>query len=159
MPQNQSETEEQTGNLRVVLIALLLGMLLATLDNLILSTAMPTIVSELGGLDHLSWVVTAYTLATAASTPIWGKLGDMYSRKGAFTSSIVIFLIGSALAGLSQTMGQLIGFRAIQGLGGGGLIVGAFAIMGDLIPPRERGQYPGLVSAVLGLALVRRAPG
>src|SRR6478609_9870358 len=94
-------------SVRVVMFALMITMLLAMLDNLIVGTAMPTIVGDLGGLEHLSWVVTAYTLATAASTPIWGKLGDMYGRKGSFLTSIVIFLIGSAASGMAQSMGQL----------------------------------------------------
>ncbi|MFG2313177.1 MDR family MFS transporter [Streptomyces sp. NPDC048566] len=141
-------------SVRVVLLALMIAMLLAMLDNMIVGTAMPTIVGELGGLEHLSWVVTAYTLATAASTPIWGKLGDMYGRKGAFMTSIVIFLIGSALSGMAQDMGQLIGFRAIQGLGAGGLMVGVMAIIGDLIPPRERGKYQGMMAGVMAFAMI-----
>jgi EmrB/QacA subfamily drug resistance transporter len=124
------------------------------LDNMIVGTAMPTIVGELGGLEHLSWVVTAYTLATAAATPLWGKIGDMYGRKGAFLASIVIFLIGSALSGMAQNMGELIGFRAIQGLGAGGLMVGVMAIIGDLIPPRERGKYQGMIAGVMALAMI-----
>ncbi|MCX4989366.1 MULTISPECIES: MDR family MFS transporter [unclassified Streptomyces] len=135
-------------------MALMIAMLLAMLDNMIVGTAMPTIVGELGGLKHLSWVVTGYTLATAASTPIWGKLGDMYGRKGAFMTSIVIFLIGSALSGMAQDMGQLIGFRAIQGLGAGGLMVGVMAIIGDLIPPRERGKYQGMMAGVMAFAMI-----
>ncbi|WP_424212044.1 MDR family MFS transporter [Streptomyces sp. BI20] len=141
-------------NVRVVLLALMIAMLLAMLDNMIIGTAMPTIVGELGGLEHLSWVVTAYTLATAASTPIWGKIGDMYGRKGAFLTSIVIFLIGSATSGMAQDMGQLIGFRALQGLGAGGLMVGVMAIIGDLIPPRERGKYQGMMAGVMALAMI-----
>ncbi|MDI3388896.1 MDR family MFS transporter [Streptomyces sp. B-S-A8] len=141
-------------SVRVVLLALMIAMLLAMLDNMIIGTAMPTIVGELGGLEHLSWVVTAYTLATAASTPIWGKLGDMYGRKGTFLTSIVIFLIGSALSGMAQDMGQLIGFRAVQGLGAGGLMVGVMAIIGDLIPPRERGRYQGMMAGVMALAMI-----
>ncbi|GAA3095805.1 MDR family MFS transporter [Streptomyces echinatus] len=141
-------------SVRVVLLALMIAMMLAMLDNMIVGTAMPTIVGELGGLEHLSWVVTGYTLATAASTPIWGKLGDMFGRKGAFLSSIVIFLIGSALSGMAQDMGQLIGFRAVQGLGAGGLMVGVMAIIGDLIPPRERGKYQGLMAGVMALAMI-----
>ncbi|GLJ93293.1 MFS transporter [Streptomyces poonensis] len=132
----------------------MIAMLLAMLDNMIIGTAMPTIVGELGGLEHLSWVVTAYTLATAASTPIWGKVGDMYGRKGAFLTSIVIFLIGSALSGMAQDMGQLIGFRAVQGLGAGGLMVGVMAIIGDLIPPRERGRYQGMMAGVMAFAMI-----
>ncbi|MFF8610332.1 MDR family MFS transporter [Streptomyces sp. NPDC015346] len=141
-------------SVRVVLLALMIAMLLAMLDNMIIGTAMPTIVGELGGLEHLSWVVTAYTLATAASTPIWGKLGDMYGRKGVFLTAIVIFLIGSALSGMAQDMGQLIGFRTVQGLGAGGLMVGVMAIIGDLIPPRERGKYQGMMAGVMALAMI-----
>ncbi|MEV7276725.1 MDR family MFS transporter [Streptomyces sp. NPDC093111] len=145
---------KQPRSVRVVLLALMIAMLLAMLDNMIVGTAMPTIVGELGGLEHLSWVVTAYTLATAASTPIWGKLGDMFGRKGVFLTSIVIFLIGSALSGMAQDMGQLIGFRAVQGLGAGGLMVGVMAIIGDLIPPRERGKYQGMMAGVMALAMI-----
>ncbi|MFC9913233.1 MDR family MFS transporter [Streptomyces sp. NPDC127197] len=150
----EPETGKQPRSTRLVLFALMIAMMLAMLDNMIIGTAMPTIVSELGGLEHLSWVVTAYTLATAASTPLWGKLGDMYGRKGVFLSSIVIFLIGSALSGMAQDMGQLIGFRAVQGLGAGGLMVGVMAIIGDLIPPRERGRYQGMMAGVMALAMI-----
>ncbi|MEU8890242.1 MDR family MFS transporter [Streptomyces sp. NPDC048442] len=145
---------KQPRSVRVVLLALMIAMLLAMLDNMIIGTAMPTIVGELGGLEHLSWVVTAYTLATAASTPIWGKLGDIYGRKGIFLTSIVIFVLGSVLSGMAQDMGQLIGFRAIQGLGAGGLMVGVMAIVGDLIPPRERGKYQGMMAGVMALAMI-----
>ncbi|WP_339156613.1 MDR family MFS transporter [Actinomadura luteofluorescens] len=141
-------------DLYVVLGALMLAMLLAALDQTIVSTALPTIVSELGGLNHLSWVVTAYLLSSTASTPLWGKLGDQYGRKRLFQASIVIFLIGSALCGLAQDMTQLIVFRALQGLGGGGLMVLAVAIVGDVVPPRERGRYQGLFGAVFGVASV-----
>ncbi|MGW0789584.1 DHA2 family efflux MFS transporter permease subunit [Streptomyces sp. NPDC002911] len=134
--------------------ALLLGMLLAALDQTIVSTALPTIVSELGGLDHLSWVVTAYLLAATAATPLWGKLGDQYGRKKLFQTAIVIFLIGSALCGMAQNMPQLIGFRALQGLGGGGLMVLSMAIVGDIVTPRERGKYQGLFGAVFGVTSV-----
>ncbi|MGY4917575.1 MDR family MFS transporter [Streptomyces sp. 900116325] len=146
--------EPRQRSVRVVMLALMITMLLAMLDNLIVGTAMPTIVGDLGGLEHLSWVVTAYTLATAASTPIWGKLGDMYGRKGIFLTSIVVFLIGSVLSGMAQDMGQLIGFRAIQGLGAGGLMVGVMAIIGDLVPPRERGKYQGLMAGVMAIAMI-----
>lgn len=138
----------------VAMAGLMLGMLLAMLDNLIVSTALPTIVGDLGGLAHLSWVVTGYALAAAASTPIWGKVGDLYGRRPMFMVSIVIFLIGSALAGLSQNMDQLIAFRAIQGLGSGGLMVGAMAIIGDLVPPRERGRYQALIGGMMPIAFV-----
>ncbi|MGW1884184.1 DHA2 family efflux MFS transporter permease subunit [Streptomyces sp. NPDC001970] len=142
---------------RAVLVAigaLLLGLLLAALDQTIVSTALPTIVSELGGLEHLSWVVTAYILASTAATPLWGKLGDQYGRKKLFQAAIVIFLIGSALCGIAQDMLQLIAFRALQGLGGGGLIVLSMAIVGDIVTPRERGRYQGLFGAVFGASSV-----
>nr|WP_254802655.1 MFS transporter [Kitasatospora sp. SUK 42] len=129
-------------------------MLLAALDQTIVSTALPTIVSDLGGLEHLSWVVTAYLLASTAATPLWGKLGDMYGRKRFFQASIVIFLLGSVLCGIAQNMGELIAFRALQGLGGGGLLVLSQAIVGDLVSPRDRGKYQGLFGAVFGVTSV-----
>lgn len=138
----------------IAIIGLMLGMFLAMLDNLIVGTALPTIVGDLGGISHLSWVVTAYALATAAATPIWGKLGDLYGRKGMFMSSIVIFLGFSMLAGLSQSMNELIGFRALQGIGAGGLMVGAFAIIGDLVPPRERGRFQAVIGGMMPVAFV-----
>ncbi|MGY6024027.1 MDR family MFS transporter [Streptomyces spinosirectus] len=150
----ETKPDKQPKSVRVVLLALMITMMLAMLDNMIVGTAMPTIVGELGGLEHLSWVVTAYTLATAAATPIWGKLGDMFGRKTTFMTSIVIFLIGSALSGMAQNMGELIGFRAVQGLGAGGLMVGVMAIIGDLIPPRERGKYQGMMAGVMALAMI-----
>ncbi|MEV7077369.1 MDR family MFS transporter [Streptomyces sp. NPDC093516] len=146
--------EQVPGSVLVSIGALLLGMLLAALDQTIVSTALPTIVSDLGGLDHLSWVVTAYLLAATAATPLWGKLGDQYGRKRLFQTAIVIFLAGSALCGAAQDMAQLIAFRAVQGLGGGGLIVLSMAIVGDLVPPRERGRYQGLFGAVFGATSV-----
>ncbi|TLQ46243.1 MDR family MFS transporter [Streptomyces marianii] len=144
-------------NRRSVLVAigaLLLGLLLAALDQTIVATALPTIVSALGGLEHLSWVVTAYILASTAATPLWGKLGDQYGRKKLFQTAIVIFLIGSALCGIAQDMPQLIAYRAVQGLGGGGLIVLSMAIVGDIVSPRERGRYQGLFGAVFGASSV-----
>ncbi|MFE1951286.1 DHA2 family efflux MFS transporter permease subunit [Streptomyces sp. NPDC059524] len=144
----------KSGSVLVSIGALLLGMLLAALDQTIVSTALPTIVSDLGGLDHLSWVVTAYMLASTAATPLWGKLGDQYGRKKLFQIAIVIFLIGSALCGVAQNMPQLIGFRALQGLGGGGLMVLSMAIVGDIVSPRERGKYQGLFGAVFGATSV-----
>jgi EmrB/QacA subfamily drug resistance transporter len=138
----------------VVIGALLLGMLLAALDQTIVATALPTIAGDLHGLSHLSWVVTAYLLASTVSTPLWGKLGDMYGRKTFFQASIVIFLAGSALSGFAHSMVELIAFRAIQGLGGGGLIVGAQTIVGDVVPPRQRGRYQGLFGATFGVASV-----
>ncbi|MEU3097899.1 MFS transporter [Streptomyces sp. NPDC006967] len=146
--------EHVSGNVLFSIGALLLGLLLAALDQTIVSTALPTIVSDLGGLEHLSWVVTAYLLASTAATPLWGKLGDQYGRKRLFQLAIVIFLVGSALCGAAQDMPQLIGFRALQGLGGGGLIVLSMAIVGDLVPPRERGRYQGLFGAVFGTTSV-----
>lgn len=150
------DTRDQhvSGNVLVSIGALLLGMLLAALDQTIVSTALPTIVSDLGGLNHLSWVVTAYLLASTAATPLWGKLGDQYGRKKLFQTAIVIFLIGSALCGMAQNMPQLIAFRALQGLGGGGLMVLSMAIVGDIVPPRERGRYQGLFGAVFGATSV-----
>jgi EmrB/QacA subfamily drug resistance transporter len=142
------------GGLLIIFAALMLGLLLAALDQTIVSTALPTIVGDLGGLSHLSWVVTAYILATTASTPVWGKLGDQFGRKRLFQASIVIFLIGSALCGQSHSMIELIVFRALQGLGGGGLIVLAQAIIGDVVPARERGKYQGAFGAVFGVASV-----
>jgi EmrB/QacA subfamily drug resistance transporter len=138
----------------VVLPGLLVALLLAMLDQLIIGTAMPRIVGELGGIEHLSWVVTAYVLTSTVSTPLYGKLGDLYGRKRLFVFAIVVFLVGSALSGLSQTMAQLIGFRALQGLGAGGLIVGVMAIVGDLIAPRERGRYQGYIAATMAAATI-----
>src|ERR1700742_3089326 len=141
-------------SVRVVFAALMLVMLLASLDQTIVSTALPTIVGELGGLAHLSWVVTAYLLANTAVTPLYGKLGDLYGRKRVLQVAIVIFLIGSALCGAAESMTELILFRALQGLGGGGLIVLTQAAIGDVVPPRDRGRYQGLFGAVFGVSLV-----
>ncbi|WUH48628.1 MFS transporter [Streptomyces sp. NBC_00443] len=154
-PQRRADAHENVpGNVLVSIGALLLGMLLAALDQTIVSTALPTIVSDLGGLEHLSWVVTAYLLASTAATPLWGKLGDQYGRKRLFQIAIVIFLVGSALCGMAQDMAQLIAFRAIQGVGGGGLMVLSMAIVGDIVPPRERGRYQGLFGGVFGATSV-----
>jgi len=138
----------------VIMTGLLLGMTLAALDQTIVATALPTIAGDLHSLSKLSWVVTAYLLASTVSTPLWGKLGDLYGRKMFFQAAIVIFLIGSVLAGLSQTMTELIIFRALQGIGGGGLMVGAQTIVGDVVPPRERGRYQGFFGAVVGVTSV-----
>jgi EmrB/QacA subfamily drug resistance transporter len=138
----------------LIIGALMLGMLLAALDQTIVSTALPTIVGDLKGGSHIAWVITAYLLATTVSTPLWGKLGDQYGRKIFFQAAIVIFLIGSILSGLSTSMIELIAFRAVQGLGSGGLMVGAQAIVGDIVSPRERGKYVGLFGGVFGLASV-----
>jgi EmrB/QacA subfamily drug resistance transporter len=138
----------------IIIGALLLGMFLAALDQTIVSTALPTIVADLHGASHLAWIVVAYLLASTVSTPLWGKLGDQYGRKSFFQAAIVIFLVGSVLSGLSRNMLELIAFRSIQGLGGGGLMVGTQAIVGDVVSPRERGRYQGLFGAVFGVASV-----
>ena len=138
----------------IVLAGVMAGMLLFALDQGIVGTALPRIVSELGGLDRLSWVVTAYLLTSTATTPLWGKISDLYGRRLIFQVAIVIFLLGSALSGLSQNMGQLIAFRALQGVGGGGLFAIALSIIGDVIPPRERGRYQGYFGAVFGVSSV-----
>jgi EmrB/QacA subfamily drug resistance transporter len=138
----------------VVFAALMLAVLLAALDGTIVATALPTITAELGGLNQLSWVVTGYLLASTISTPLYGKLGDLYGRKRIFQASIVVFLVGSALCGQSQSMGELIAFRTLQGLGGGGLIVLAQAIIGDIVSPRDRGRYQGVIGAVFGVSSV-----
>src|SRR5437899_7008378 len=137
-----------------VVFGVMAGMLLAALDMSIVGTALPRIVSELGGLDHLSWVVTAYLLTSTAVTPLWGKISDLYGRRLIFQAAIGIFIIGSLLAALSQNMAQLIIFRAIQGIGGGGLFAIALAIIGDVIPARERGRYQGYFGAVFGASSV-----
>jgi len=140
--------------LQLVLGSLMIVMLLAALDQTIVATALPTIVGDLGGLGHLSWVVTAYLLAQTVITPLYGKLGDQYGRKRVLQAAIVVFLIGSALCGLAQSMTELIVFRAVQGLGGGGLMVGAQAALGDVVAPRQRGRYTGLFIAVFGAASI-----
>ncbi|HEU4514772.1 MAG TPA: MDR family MFS transporter [Nocardioidaceae bacterium] len=138
----------------VVMGGLMVGMFLSALDQSIVGTALPRIVSELGGLDKLSWVVTAYLLTATASTPLWGKISDLYGRRLLFQIAIVTFIVGSLLAGFSQNIEQLILFRAVQGLGGGGLIALAMATIGDVIPPRERGRYQGYFAAVFGTSSV-----
>jgi EmrB/QacA subfamily drug resistance transporter len=138
----------------VVMSGLMVGMFLSALDQSIVGTALPRITSELGGLDKLSWVVTAYLLSATASTPLWGKISDLYGRRLLFQIAIVTFLVGSLLAGFSQNIDQLIAFRAIQGLGGGGLMALAMATIGDVIPPRERGRYQGYFAAVFGTSSV-----
>jgi len=147
-------TADSPGHLRLIMGALMLTMLLAALDQTIVSTALPTITSDLGGLNELSWVVTAYLLTSTATTPLWGKLSDLHGRKLMLQSAVAVFVVGSALAGLSQNMGQLIGFRALQGIGGGGLMVLILAVIGDLIPPRDRGRYSGMFGAVFGVSSV-----
>jgi EmrB/QacA subfamily drug resistance transporter len=151
-------------NLRVVLPGIMLAMMLAMLDNMVVGTAMPKIIGELGGLSKLSWVVTAYVLGTSVSTPIWGKLGDLYGRKKVFLTAVALFMLGSVFSGAAGEFGwlndsvspitQLIAFRAFQGLGAGGLMVGAFALIGDLVPPRERGKYQGLMGGIMAVAMI-----
>jgi len=138
----------------IIIGALLLGMLLAALDQTIVATALPTIAGDLHGLSHLSWVVTAYLLASTVSTPLWGKLGDLYGRKVFFEAAIVIFLVGSALCGLAHSIFILIVFRAVQGIGGGGLLTGAQTIVADVVPARDRGRYQGLFGSVFGVTSV-----
>jgi EmrB/QacA subfamily drug resistance transporter len=159
----EAQREAVKPNIRIILAGLMIAMMLAMLDNMIVSTALPRIVGEFGGLNHFTWVVTAYVLGTTVSTPIWGKLGDLYGRKTVFMTSIVIFLIGSALCGMAGSamlggpadgMVELIGFRALQGLGAGGLMVGVMAIIGDLVPPRERGRYQGMIAGIMAIAMV-----
>ncbi|WP_406323049.1 MFS transporter [Streptomyces sp. NBC_01637] len=140
--------------IRLVFLGLMLTLLLAALDQMIVATALPKIVGELHGLEKMSWGVTAYLLASTIGLPIYGKLGDLFGRKSVFQFAIVVFVVGSALAGWSRTMDELIAFRAIQGVGGGGLMIGVQAIIADVVPPRERGRFMGLIGAAFGLASV-----
>jgi len=153
---SQSTTASGMTHRQILLVfsGLMAGMFLAALDQTVVATALPTIVGELHGLDHLSWVVTAYLLTSTISAPLYGKISDLYGRKIIFQSAIVIFLVGSVLSGLSHSMGQLIAFRAIQGLGAGGLMVLAMTIIGDILSPRERGRYQGYIGAVFALSSV-----
>jgi MFS family permease len=141
-----------------VLAALVLVLLLAVLDQTIVAIALPVIVRELGELSHLSWIVTAYLLASTIVAPLYGKLGDMYGRKIVLQTAIVIFLVGSVLCGLSQSTMQLVFARGLQGIGGGGLIVTVMALVGDLVPPRERGRYQGVFGGVFGIATIVGPP-
>ncbi len=143
-----------TNNVTVIFVALMLAVFLAALDQTIVATALPTIVGDLHGVSDLTWVTTAYLLTATIGLPIYGKLGDLFGRKGLFIFAIGIFLVGSILSGLSQNMGELVGFRALQGVGAGGLMIGAQAIIGDVVPPRERGKYMGFIGAVFGIATV-----
>jgi EmrB/QacA subfamily drug resistance transporter len=149
-----SQPDLSRQRIRLIFVALMLVLLLASLDQTIVSTALPTIVGELGGLTHLSWVVTAYLLSATVAGPLYGKLGDLYGRKKVLQTAIVIFLVGSALCGLAQNMFQLIAFRGLQGLGAGGLMVVTLAVVGDIIPPRERGKYQGYFGGVFGVSTV-----
>jgi len=158
---SQSEVTVESGiaerphqPVKLIFSALLIVMGLAMLDQTIVSTALPTIVGDLGGLEHLSWVVTAYLLTSTVVTPIYGKLGDMFGRKIVLQAATVIFVIGSALCGISQDMTQLILFRAVQGTGAGGLMVVAMAVIADVVPPRQRGKYQGMFGAVFGAATI-----
>jgi EmrB/QacA subfamily drug resistance transporter len=153
-PVDDAATGAEHRRILLILCALMLGMSLAALDQTIVATALPTIAGDLHGLNHLSWVVTAYLLATCISTPLWGKLGDLHGRKSLFQLAIVIFLAGSMLSGLSQTMAELIAFRALQGIGAGGLMVGSQAIMGDVVSARQRGKYLGYFGVVFGVTNV-----
>jgi EmrB/QacA subfamily drug resistance transporter len=153
-PEEHEFTKDEHRKILVILFALMLGMFLAALDQTIVATALPTIAGDLRGLNHLSWVVTAYLITSTISLPLWGKFGDLYGRKNFFQIAIIIFLIGSMLSGLSQTMVELISCRAIQGIGAGGLMVGSQAIIGDIIPPRQRGRYMGYFGAVFGLSSI-----
>ncbi|MFL5654687.1 MAG: MDR family MFS transporter [Ktedonobacteraceae bacterium] len=152
-PQALRETVSRQ-RLVLIIIGVLLGMLLAALDQTIVGTALPRIVANLGGLEHYAWVVTAYLLASTVSVPIYGKLSDIYGRRTFFLVGMIIFLAGSALSGTSQNMTQLIIYRAIQGLGAGSLMPIALAIIGDIFPPAERGKWQGLIIAVFGLATI-----
>ncbi|MBO1334771.1 DHA2 family efflux MFS transporter permease subunit [Streptomyces sp. VRA16 Mangrove soil] len=147
------DTTQRTPS-RLVIAGLLLGIVLATLDGTIVGTALPVIVDDLGGLDHLSWVVTAYLLATAVTTPLWGKIGDLYGRKGSYLTSIAVFLAGSVLCGLAQDMGQLIAFRAVQGIGAGGLFVGALSLVGTLLGPAGAGRSQSVIGVLLPAAMI-----
>jgi MFS family permease len=149
MASNQNQT-----SIRAVFGALFLALWLAALDQTVVSTALPTMVGDLGGLSYLSWVVTAYLLTSTVAGPLYGKFGDLYGRKIVLQVAIAVFLVGSALCGIAQNMLQLIVFRALEGAGGGGLIVITIAVIGDLIPPRERGRYQGFFGAVFGVATI-----
>ena len=138
----------------LAMLGAMLAMLLAALDQTIVSTALPTIVRELGGLEHLSWVFTAYMLASTVTVPLYGKLSDTYGRKPFFIAGIIIFLLGSVLSGAATSMFELILFRGLQGVGGGAIMVNAFAVVGDLFSPRERGRWQGLLGAMWGLSSV-----
>ena len=154
-PEQADLNREKThGEIMVVLVALMLAMLLGALDQTIVATALPRIATDLHGLSQLSWVATAYLLTSAVSMPLYGKLGDMFGRKKILQTSIIIFLIASALCGLSQNMNELIFFRALQGIGAGGLFTLILAVVGDMIPPRQRGRYQAYFGAVFGVASI-----
>src|SRR5947209_8151552 len=156
LEQTQSGLAQTADQRRVWVIfsGLMLALLIASLDQTIVATALPTVVSDLGGLSQLSWVVTAYLLTSTVSTPLWGKLGDLYGRKRLFQAAIVLFLLGSALCGISQNLAELILFRGLQGLGGGGIFVLSQALIADVVPPRQLGRYQGVFGAVFGVSSV-----
>ena len=157
MSENTPQTEFKAHTHREIMIimgGLMTGLLLAALDQTIVSTALKNIVEEFDGLNHYTWVVTAYLLTSTAATPLYGKISDLYGRRVVFQFATITFLIGSALAGASQNMSQLIATRALQGLGAGGLMALTFVIIGDIVPPRERGRYQGYFGAVWGLSSV-----
>jgi EmrB/QacA subfamily drug resistance transporter len=153
-PEEHEFTKEEHRRVLVILFALMLGMFLAALDQTIVATALPTIAGDLHGLNHLAWVVTAYLITSTITLPLWGKFGDLYGRKKFFQIAIIVFLVGSMLSGLSQNMLELILCRAVQGAGAGGLMVGSQSIIGDVIPPRQRGRYMGYFGAVFGLSSI-----
>ena len=154
MTKNAPSKEHSHREIMIILSGLMTGMLLAALDQTIVSTALKSIVEDFNGLEHYTWVVTAYLLTSTASTPLYGKISDLYGRRPVFQFAIVTFLLGSFAAGASQNMTQLIATRAIQGLGAGGLMALTFVIIGDIVPPRERGRYQGYFGAVWGLSSV-----
>ncbi|MGN3954640.1 MFS transporter [Streptomyces sp. WAC8370] len=158
-PDRQREEREPDAGLsprrvRLVFVGLMLALLLAALEQMIVATALPKIVGELHGLERMSWAITAYLLTSTVGLPIYGKLGDLFGRKGVFQFAILVFVVGSALAGRAQSMDQLIAFRAVQGVGAGGLMIGVQAIIADIVPPRARGRFMGLIGAAFGLASV-----
>ncbi len=153
-PPQAARHGQETGSMRMVILSVGLLLLLASLDQSIVSTALPTIVADLGGLEHLSWVVTAYILTSTIAAPIYGKLGDLYGRRNTIFVSVALFLIGSVLCGIATSMTFLIVARALQGLGGGGLFVLALSVVGDVVPPRERGKIQGVFAAVFSTSSV-----
>ncbi|MFF2543879.1 MFS transporter [Kitasatospora sp. NPDC058063] len=152
--QAEGQAEERPKPPLLGVIGLMLGIFLSALDGQIIGTALPTVVGDLGGLEHLSWAVTAYLLTSAAATPLWGRLGDLYGRKGAYQWAVVVFLAGSVLSGLAQDMGQLIAFRGLQGIGAGGLMVGALSVIGVLVPASDRARVQSVVGVLMPIAFI-----